>query len=76
MKKHAVQNNDNSSVSSSTIQDNTHNSAKSLVHPETPEEIRKLKQWLTKPELAILETEGKPLPNKVLDCLEVMLLHH
>jgi hypothetical protein len=60
--------------SASTNRDKALN--KSEIHPNVNEELRKLKPWLTQKEMLTLETEGKPIPNRVLDCLEAMLLHH
>lgn len=54
----------------------TNNSTTAAIHPATNEELRRLKPWLSKNELLILETEGKPVPNRVFDCLEAMILHH
>jgi hypothetical protein len=76
MKKSAHHEDGSSSFLSLVSHENTHNTTKSVIHPNAPDEIRKNKQWLTKQEFLTLETEGKRLPNKVFDCLEVMLLHH
>jgi len=46
------------------------------VHPKVDPELRKHKPWLNIREFMTLETEGKPIPNRVIDCLEAMLLHH
>ena len=45
-------------------------------HSETNEELKKLKPWLSQKEFSTLEAEGKPVSNRVFDCLEAMLLHH
>ena len=46
------------------------------IHPNTCMAIRKQKVWLSKAELTALETDCKPMPSKVFDCLEQLLVHH
>lgn len=42
----------------------------STIHHDVCEALRKQKTWITKAQLLELETEGKPMPSRVFDCLE------
>lgn len=60
-----------------TSRDNgTSNNDADLIHPKAEDEIRKRKHWISKKDIEILKREESPLPNRVIDCIEALLLHH
>lgn len=61
-------------MNKSAIQDDTQ-SYTSAIHKGVNEEIRRQK-WISKRDIEILARDNTPIPNKTIDCIEILLLHH
>jgi len=48
----------------------------STIHPRTDEEIKKHKAWMTAKDMETLNKEDIAIPNRTIDCIELLLLHH